>query len=57
VPLPSIATRVVTDLTGRPLQIVGVSPEARKVTLVFGTSSREFTIHPNEIIAIDPVKP
>lgn len=49
--------RVVTDLAGRPLQIVGISPEARKVTLAFGSSPREFTIQPNEIIAIGPVKP
>jgi len=50
-------TRVVSDLTGHPLGMVGISPEVRKVTLTVESTQSEFAIRPNETISIDPLKP
>jgi hypothetical protein len=49
--------RVVSDLTGKPLEIVGITPEAHKLMLTVDSTQSEFAIHPNEIIPIDPSKP
>jgi len=46
-------TRVVTDPTGNPLEIVGILPEMQIITLTTDAGAREFTIRPNEIIRID----
>ena len=50
-------TRVVSDLTGNPLCLVGISPEACKVTLTVDSTQSEFAIGPNQIIPIDPANP
>jgi len=48
----SAGTRVVTDLSGKPLEIVGISPEPQSVTLTIESDTREYDIKPNEVIAI-----
>ena len=48
--------RVVTDLTGKPLEIVGITTKERKVKLTLEAGLREFTIRPNEIIPTAPAK-
>jgi len=42
--------RMVTDLTGKPLQVVGIHPEPRTITLTIGTDTREITLQPNQVI-------
>ncbi|HSP44215.1 MAG TPA: trehalase family glycosidase [Luteolibacter sp.] len=46
-------TRVVTDLAGKPLEIVGISPDTHKVTLTTETGARDYTVAPNEVIRIE----
>jgi len=49
-------TRVVTDLSGKPLQIIGIHPEPQTVTLTIDGHTREITIRPNQIIEFTPGK-
>jgi hypothetical protein len=53
-PAFSITTgaRVVTDLAGRPLEIIGISPEPQSVAITTDTGARRFTVRPNEVIRI-----
>ena len=44
--------RVVTDLAGKPLEIVGISPAPQTVTLTIGSDTRKYDIQPNDVISI-----
>lgn len=45
-------TRVVSNLAGLPLEIVGISPQAQEVTLTLDSVPRKFTIQPNQVIPV-----
>ena len=45
-------TRVVTDLDGRVLEVVGISPDRRKVALAIGKVTSQLSVLPN---AVHPV--
>ena len=49
----SANVRVVTDLSGRPLKVVGISPVPRKATIQSGSSSQTLAVAPNQIYALD----
>lgn len=45
--------RVVSDLSGNPLKIVGISPESQTVSLTIGDVIQDFVIQPNQVIQLD----
>jgi hypothetical protein len=45
-------TRIVTDLAGKPLEIVGISPDPKTVALTTDSGTRQFTVRPNQVIRI-----
>jgi hypothetical protein len=49
-------TRVVTDLSGKPLEIVGISTKPQKGELQVGSESQAFDIQPNEVIKLESIK-
>jgi hypothetical protein len=50
----SAGVRVVTDLAGKPLELVGIAPEIQDVKLAAGTLEVDRTIRPNEVRALVP---
>jgi hypothetical protein len=46
----SAGVRVVTDLEGKPLEVIGISQETRDVTLSTGAESRRLAVAPNAVI-------
>lgn len=42
--------RVVSDLTGKPHKIIGISPEPQKIVLVTDGTTYEFNVQPNQVI-------
>lgn len=49
----SANVRVVTDLSGRPHNIVGISPKPQKVTISWGSSRQTLTVAPNQTYVLD----
>lgn len=45
--------RVVMDLSGRPLNIIGISPRPQKVTIRWGSSRQALTVAPNQRYVLD----
>jgi len=48
----SANVRVITDLSGRPVRIVGISPEPQKVAIEWGSSRQTLTVRPNQNYAL-----
>ncbi|MFU8893683.1 MAG: MGH1-like glycoside hydrolase domain-containing protein [Luteolibacter sp.] len=46
-------TRVITDLEGTPLQLIGIHPEPQTVTLTVGDETKEITVQPNQFIKLE----
>jgi len=49
----SAGVRVVTDLSGRPVEVVGIHPEPRDVTLRWGSSTQTWTVQPNRTYTLN----
>jgi len=46
--------RVVTDLTGRLIQLVGISPKSQTVSIQWGESRQTLTVKPNQTYTVKP---
>jgi hypothetical protein len=49
----SANVRVVTDLSGRVTQVVGISPKPQRVTFARGMPTRTLIVAPNQVFALD----
>jgi len=46
--------RVISDLTGKPLCLIGIHTEPQTLTLAMGGQSKEFHLRPNQVIPLTP---
>jgi hypothetical protein len=53
----TVGTRVVTDLDGNVIAVVGITSSPRKIDLHMAQQQHELTVAPDEVIKIDPSKP
>lgn len=49
----SANVRVVTDFSGRVMQVAGISPKPARVTLTRGTATQSLIVAPNQVFALD----
>lgn len=49
--------RVVADIDGKVLEVVGINPVAQQITLRAGAGQWQITLHPNQVFRIDGPEP
>jgi len=53
----SAGARIVTDLDGRPIRIVGIDPQERRITMKAQSGQWKLTVRPNEAYCLDKPAP